>query len=85
MTEIIIAIIGAALGIFGIIWGAKSSQRAKSLKQENDSIAQKYVTQIDKENQTVEEIKDVKKQMAEIASTRQSAASLLDRLRNNKK
>ena len=81
MKEIIVAVAGVFLGILGLIFGVKKSQKAKDYKEDLEHINASIEATVTALRESDEEVKKVKEVRDEEKPVVDTYGSTLDRLR----
>jgi len=75
VISVLIGVIGALLGVFGLSSAARSSQAKKAAEKRADNAEKIAVDLIRKEERTVKEVSDAHKETEQIAEDRKSSES----------
>lgn len=81
MKEIIVAVVGVFLGILGLIFGVKKSQKAKDYKKDLEHINASIEATVAALRESDEEVKKIKELRDEEKPVVDTSSSTLDRLR----
>lgn len=81
MKEIIVAVVGVFLGILGLIFGVKKSQKAKDYKKDLEHINASIEATVAALRESDEEVKKIKEVRDEEKPVVDTSSSTLDRLR----
>lgn len=81
MKEIIVAVVGVFLGILGLIFGVKKSQKAKDYKKDLEHINASIEATVAALRESDEEVKKIKEVRDEEKPVVDNSGSTLDRLR----
>lgn len=81
MKEIIVAVAGVLLGVLGLIFGVKKSQKAKDYKEDIEKLNSSIEATVAALRESDEEVKKIKEARDEEKPVADTSGTTLDRLR----